>query len=159
MTFTSIDQDRWRGGAVYAAVLLAVIAAGLTSRYPGLLPWPVAKWSGSVLWAAMVYLLVCLVAPRAAPNAKLIAALAIACASSSPASIRRRGLTISAAAPPARCRSAASSRRGIFSPMRSGSARRDSWMGDGTGEFAGFEAPYETTGLCLPPLRAVRPVP
>jgi hypothetical protein len=80
MTFTSIDQDRWRARAVYAAVLLAVIAAGLTSRYPGLLPWPVAKWSGSVLWAAMVYLLVCLVAPRAVPNAKLIAALAIACA-------------------------------------------------------------------------------
>lgn len=70
--------DPWHARARYAAVLTAIIVLGLTARWPGLLPWPAAKWSGSILWAAMVYLLVCLAAPRAALNTRLVAALAIA---------------------------------------------------------------------------------
>lgn len=70
----------WRNRAVYAAVLLGVIALGLASRHPGLLPWPLAKWSGSILWAAMIYLLISIAAPGAARNIRLIVALAIAVA-------------------------------------------------------------------------------
>src|SRR3954465_12662842 len=71
-------EHPWRARARYRLVLVAVIAAGLASRMPGLLPWPLAKWSGSILWAAMVYLLICFAAPRASLTGKLMVALAIA---------------------------------------------------------------------------------
>ena len=43
---------------VYVAIALVVIALGLLVRWPGLgLPREVAKYAGSILWAAMVYCL------------------------------------------------------------------------------------------------------
>jgi hypothetical protein len=63
----------------YAVALLIIIAAGLLARRPELgLPWPIAKWTGSVLWGAMVYLLVVLIRPNGNRNASLCIALAIA---------------------------------------------------------------------------------
>jgi hypothetical protein len=75
-----IDNSPWRARASYAVAIAVVIAAGLIARYPGLLPWPIAKWSGSILWAAMVYLLVAIAAPCAALNTRLAVALSIAVA-------------------------------------------------------------------------------
>ena len=63
---------KWRGPAaapdhaadsvkrrlIYIAVAVIVIALGLLVRWPGLgLPREVAKYAGSILWAAMVYFL------------------------------------------------------------------------------------------------------
>ena len=43
---------------IYIAVAVIVIALGLLARWPALgLPREVAKYAGSVLWAAMVYFL------------------------------------------------------------------------------------------------------
>lgn len=45
-----------RERAIWARITVAVIICGLLVRSRGLdLPWPVAKWSGSILWGAMVY--------------------------------------------------------------------------------------------------------
>jgi hypothetical protein len=64
---------------VYAVATAAIISAGLLCRLPGSgLPWPVAKWSGSILWGAMVYLLVALARPNAGSDRKLAVAVAIA---------------------------------------------------------------------------------
>jgi Protein of unknown function (DUF2809) len=68
--------------AVYAVGTAVIISAGLLCRLPGSgLPWPVAKWSGSILWGAMVYFLVALVGlarPDAGSARKLAVAVAIA---------------------------------------------------------------------------------
>jgi hypothetical protein len=65
--------------AVYAVGTAVIISAGLLCRLPGSgLPWPVAKWSGSILWGAMVYFLVALARPNAGPGRKLAVAVAIA---------------------------------------------------------------------------------
>jgi hypothetical protein len=48
---------------------LITIAAGLALRkLPLGLPFPVVKWGGSVLWAAMVYFLLTAVLPRRSPS-------------------------------------------------------------------------------------------
>ncbi len=49
---------------VYFGLATGVVMAGLLLRLmPVGLPYPVVKWGGSVLWAAMVYLLVAAVWP------------------------------------------------------------------------------------------------
>lgn len=54
-----------RNRALYAALVLAVIAAGLASRkFPGLLPAPLGKYPGDALWALMVLLLCGMARPR-----------------------------------------------------------------------------------------------
>jgi hypothetical protein len=64
---------------VYAVGTAVIISAGLLCRLPGSgLPWPVAKWSGSILWGAMVYFLVALARPDAGSVRKLAVAMAIA---------------------------------------------------------------------------------
>lgn len=65
----------------YGGAAAAVIVAGLAVRYPGLgLPWPVAKYAGSVLWGAMVHFLVAVAAPRAGLCGRAAAASFIAVA-------------------------------------------------------------------------------
>ena len=59
--------------------LLAIIAAGLVCRWPGLgLPWPIAKYGGSILWGAMVYAGLRSLLPRAPIFRSVIAACSIA---------------------------------------------------------------------------------
>jgi hypothetical protein len=59
----------------------AIVVAGLLCRSPGVgLPWPIAKWSGSVLWGAMVYALTGVARPGAPAGIRLTAALALALA-------------------------------------------------------------------------------
>ena len=59
----------WFGArAIYFALALAVIAIGLALRLiPAGLPVWLVKWGGSVLWAAMVYLLLAASLPRRGP--------------------------------------------------------------------------------------------
>jgi hypothetical protein len=53
---------------VYFALALAVIAVGLALRLiPAGLPFWVVKWGGSLLWAAMMYLLLSACLPRRGP--------------------------------------------------------------------------------------------
>lgn len=74
-TITKEPQSR----STYLVAIAVVIAAGLLSRWPWLgLPWPVAKWSGSILWAAMVHLIVAAVRPGASTVAKVGVAATIA---------------------------------------------------------------------------------
>jgi hypothetical protein len=57
---------RYPRRVVLAAVVALIIVAGLLCRWPGMgLPWPVAKWSGSILWGGMVYFIVALIWPNA----------------------------------------------------------------------------------------------
>jgi hypothetical protein len=73
------NADGRRRRVVYAVGTAAIISAGLLCRLPGSgLPWPVAKWSGSILWGAMVYFLVALARPNAGAGRKLAVAVAIA---------------------------------------------------------------------------------
>ena len=52
---------------VYGCAATVVVLLGLGVRYPGLgLPWPLAKYAGSVLWGMMVYFVVGFAAPKAA---------------------------------------------------------------------------------------------
>ncbi len=47
----------------YGWVVVAIIMAGLTIRYPGLgVPWTLAKYAGSVLWGTMVFFILAIVA-------------------------------------------------------------------------------------------------
>lgn len=63
---------------IYAAAVLAVIAAGLASRrYPGLLPASWGKYPGDALWALMVMLLCGLARPRWSVARTALTALAI----------------------------------------------------------------------------------
>jgi hypothetical protein len=63
----------------YAAATIAIVAAGLICRWPALgLPWPVAKYAGSVLWGAMVYAGMRMLWPRLPLRWSAIAACAIA---------------------------------------------------------------------------------
>jgi hypothetical protein len=74
----SAGGRRWPPRVVYAVATAVIIATGLWCRSPGAgLPWPVAKWNGSVLWGAMVYVLVALARPNARSNRKLAVAVAI----------------------------------------------------------------------------------
>lgn len=58
--------QRARPVSVYAAVLAATIAAGLSSRrFPAHLPEFVVQYAGDTLWAAMVYWLLALTWRRA----------------------------------------------------------------------------------------------
>ncbi len=58
-----------------------VVMLGLGVRFVDIgLPAPVVKYAGSILWGAMVWLLVSAVAPTAAPGMRLLVALAIAVA-------------------------------------------------------------------------------
>jgi len=62
------------------AIAALVIAAGLVLRkLPLGLPFPIIKWGGSALWAAMVYLLLAAALPRRSPwIVALIAAIVAA---------------------------------------------------------------------------------
>ena len=72
-----LGEPRHRNRLLYAALVLAVIAAGLASRrYPGLLPAWLGKYPGDALWALMVMLLYGLAWPRAAIVRIAVAALA-----------------------------------------------------------------------------------
>ena len=58
---------------------MAIVCAGLLCRSPALgLPWPAAKYSGSALWAAMIYASLRAINPRATIVGTLEAAIAIA---------------------------------------------------------------------------------
>lgn len=61
---------------IYLLVAVLVVALGLFLRWPALgLPWAVGKYGGSMLWAAMVYLLLRAIAPRAhIPTVAVVAA-------------------------------------------------------------------------------------
>ncbi len=64
---------------VYLLIAIAVVALGLFLRWPGLsLPWAVGKYGGSMLWAAMVYLLFRVIAPDARVVRTAIAAAVFA---------------------------------------------------------------------------------
>jgi hypothetical protein len=70
-----------RQRAAYLLATAAVIGLGLAVRHPGLgLPWPVAKYGGSLLWGAMVYCLAGVAMPAWAPQwrAAAVALLAVA---------------------------------------------------------------------------------
>jgi hypothetical protein len=55
-----------RSRSVSGALLAVTVAAGLASRrFPALLPRVVAEYAGDALWAAMVYWIAALAAPRA----------------------------------------------------------------------------------------------
>src|SRR5271168_4024756 len=72
-------RQPWPPRVVYAVGTAVIISAGLLCRFPGLgLRWPVAKWSGSILWGAMVYFLVALARPNAGSGRKLAVAVVIA---------------------------------------------------------------------------------
>ena len=67
------------GRSRYLAAVAVIVAAGLLVRWPVLgLPWLIAKYAGSMLWGAMVYVAVRLVSPRAKPVVSMAVALAIA---------------------------------------------------------------------------------
>ena len=71
------EPDRHRNRLIYAALVLAVIAAGLASRrYPFLLPTQLGKYPGDALWALMVMLLYGFAKPRWPVAGTAIAALA-----------------------------------------------------------------------------------
>ncbi len=57
---------RARSRLAYGCAVVAVILVGLGVRHPGLgLPWPYAKYAGSVLWGTMVHFIVAFAAPKA----------------------------------------------------------------------------------------------
>ena len=64
---------------IYLACVLALIACGLVWRRPGLgLPPLAAKYGGSMLWGAMVFFCVAVLAPRAKVAHIALTAAAIA---------------------------------------------------------------------------------
>ena len=68
-----------RARLAYGAVTVAIVGAGLLCRWPRLgLPWPVAKYTGSALWGAMVYAAVRTIRPSAAMTSAATVALVIA---------------------------------------------------------------------------------
>jgi hypothetical protein len=53
---------------VYLAIAVVTLAVGLVWRFvPMGMPLPIYKYGGSVLWAAMIYWLAAVVAPRVRP--------------------------------------------------------------------------------------------
>jgi hypothetical protein len=67
------------GRPAYAFATAAIVGLGLLVRWPALgLPWPVAKYAGSALWAAMLYTGLRVAAPRAPVARSALAAAAIA---------------------------------------------------------------------------------
>jgi Protein of unknown function (DUF2809) len=63
----------------YAGWTVVIVLVGLLCRWPALgLPWPVAKYAGSTLWGAMVYLAMRAIAPRPRPSTSLTIACALA---------------------------------------------------------------------------------
>jgi Protein of unknown function (DUF2809) len=72
-----MNPDRKR--LAYATATIASVVAGLICRWPAIgLPWPVAKYAGSVLWGAMVYAGMRTLRPRSPLLWSAIAACAIA---------------------------------------------------------------------------------
>jgi hypothetical protein len=72
-------MSAWRSRRLYASALVLIIIAGLAIRHRGFgIPWPVAKYGGSTLWAAMVYGWVRLISPRQPMARSAALALAIA---------------------------------------------------------------------------------
>jgi hypothetical protein len=70
-------QIRLRLG--YLCVTLFIVALGLVWRNPVLgLPWPIAKYGGSILWGAMVYFIVASFRPSSRRAVKVVAAVSIA---------------------------------------------------------------------------------
>ena len=60
---------------VHARAVLVIVLLGLAVRYRGLgVPWPVAKYGGSILWGAMVYHIVAF----AIPSRRLAGRMAVA---------------------------------------------------------------------------------
>jgi hypothetical protein len=73
-----------RQRAAYLLATSAVIGLGLAVRHPGMgLPWPVAKYGGSLLWGAMVYCLAGAAVPEQALRwraaAAALSAVAVEC--------------------------------------------------------------------------------
>jgi hypothetical protein len=63
----------------FAGLTAVIIGAGLLCRWPALgLPWPVAKYAGSILWGAMVYAALRTIQPRGTVAHAAIASAAIA---------------------------------------------------------------------------------
>jgi hypothetical protein len=72
-------MTRTSGRLKYAGLTVAIVCAGLLCRWPALgLPWLAAKYSGSILWAAMIYAGLRTINPRAGILSTLEAAIAIA---------------------------------------------------------------------------------
>ncbi len=68
-----------RSRVAYGCAVAAVILVGLGVRHPGLgLPWPLAKYAGSVLWGTMVHFIVAFAAPKAGVFARAAAASCVA---------------------------------------------------------------------------------
>jgi hypothetical protein len=73
------DVSAVRLRLIYAALVQMVIAAGLLWRWPGLhLPPTLAKYGGSVLWGALVYVSLRVVLPRASVTIMVGLAAALA---------------------------------------------------------------------------------
>ncbi|MEP6833294.1 MAG: DUF2809 domain-containing protein [Gemmatimonas sp.] len=65
MTKAGVKDSRSRSRAHYAALFALTIAAGLASRrYPQWLPVVLARYAGDTLWAAMVFWMLAVIAPR-----------------------------------------------------------------------------------------------
>ena len=78
---TDPARRRARSRPAYAALVVATVALGLASRrHAALLPAAVAAYAGDTLWAAMVYLGMAALAPRAAVRRVAAAALLFATA-------------------------------------------------------------------------------
>jgi hypothetical protein len=72
-------ERRYPRRVVLTMAAALIIIAGLWCRWPGSgLPWPIAKWGGSILWGAMVYFLAALLRPNATLSWNLALAIAIA---------------------------------------------------------------------------------
>ncbi|MTK64597.1 MAG: DUF2809 domain-containing protein [Methanobacterium sp.] len=66
----SLKYDAAKPRLGYACTVAAIIVTGLVVRHPGLgVPWPVAKYGGSILWGGIVFFLVATAAPTA-PRAR-----------------------------------------------------------------------------------------
>lgn len=65
VTKAGVKDSRSRSRAHYAALFALTIAAGLASRrYPQWLPVVLARYAGDTLWAAMVFWMLAVIAPR-----------------------------------------------------------------------------------------------
>src|ERR1700742_4504511 len=63
----------------HAGLTAAIVCVGLLCRWPALgLPWPVAKYAGSLLWGSMVYAGLRAINPRAAIQSAVMVSLTIA---------------------------------------------------------------------------------
>jgi len=69
----------FRSRLIYASAVGGIVLMGLGVRYPGLgLPWPLAKYGGSILWGMMIYFIASFAAPQTSLFRRVGAASVIA---------------------------------------------------------------------------------